>query len=758
MVVKSWRLALGALLFSLLTIGAASAQGTIQQSGPIVPFHGPAWYGNGVVGDGGAPSSPFLSALGLFNGPNCPVGVSSQTGPGVSTAPHSLFSICQTDAATTFNFSGVNGQAAPSVIFDIGGVNYPFPGPGNGDVQGPPSSTSSHLACFNGTSGTLLADCGAGLPLPVAYGGTGSTSPSAALTALGAVAQANNGSDFTSLPATLNNLSGLPRVANTTALEALASTAYPAVVRLGFVTAGDAAPIAFISAASACSLNSGGGDGGSQVPSADGKCWLAAFPSELDVREWGVPCTTATLNAALTFARTVQPAVVRTPQGVTCSVSSTVTIPQNVTLQGSGIYSVGLNVTVPNLTLAVSLGGNAASLLDMYIAANGGGVNTTGVTVGFAAPYSYNRINNVFVEAPCIGFDISGNTQWVWKNTARDFTGTGCTGARLGHLTTGGTTVDLAFEDNTLVSNQSSEADQDLLIQDAGGLWLLNNSLIFGKVGTLIQPGSGQFISWMTTSGNYFGDTTTVHDMVVDVSNGGELQGWVSNNDWFGQSVATYSGTGLYLGAVGSGTLDGVWLINPRVIWTGANGIDVLGGTNINFQAAHLCGVGRSGIASDINIASGVSGVTLQNSDVVAGCAGIAAGSFLSVGVTLGGSNADIIITGNRIVGPPTAISGTPTGNSNVNGNTGVDSVTPTLASAATITLPVYPSVVLSGSTAVTTMNGYWNGRIVQLYTSTGALSFNTGGNLCNAVATTAANDSVSARYDPTAGCWRMKH
>lgn len=66
-----------------------------------------------------------------------------------------------------------------------------------------------------------------------------------------------------------------PKVDNNTALSALASTYATGVVRLGFASAGDTAPVTYTASNSACSLNSGSGDGGSQVPSADGKCWLA---------------------------------------------------------------------------------------------------------------------------------------------------------------------------------------------------------------------------------------------------------------------------------------------------------------------------------------------------------------------------------------------------------------------------------------------------------------------------------------------------
>ncbi len=141
-------IALALILFSSAT--PAFAQGTIQQSGPATPFHVPAWYSNGYVMDGGGLQSPYINSLSMFAGANCPFGVSSQTSPGVSTSLYSQFSICQTDATTTLSFQGVNGQAAPNVVFDIGGVLFPFPDTGAGQLNGTNTWTGSNT--FTGST------------------------------------------------------------------------------------------------------------------------------------------------------------------------------------------------------------------------------------------------------------------------------------------------------------------------------------------------------------------------------------------------------------------------------------------------------------------------------------------------------------------------------------------------------------------------------------------------------------------------------
>lgn len=147
-------------ILALFVAAPAWAQGTIQQSGPVTPFHAGSWQGNGVQADAGTPAAPALDALGLFDGANCPLGVSSQTTPGVSTSPYSQFSVCQTPTTTTLTLTGVNGEPTPALVFNIGGTLYPFPGPGGGTVNGPGSSVVGHVACWNNTIGTLLEDCG----------------------------------------------------------------------------------------------------------------------------------------------------------------------------------------------------------------------------------------------------------------------------------------------------------------------------------------------------------------------------------------------------------------------------------------------------------------------------------------------------------------------------------------------------------------------------------------------------------------------
>src|SRR5260370_40041724 len=70
-----------------------------------------------------------------------------------------------------------------------------------------------------------------------------------------------------------------PVALNNAALQLLPAKGGNYAIRRGFDAAGDTPDLLYQASSSACSLNSGNGDNGSQVKAADGGCWLAMFPS-----------------------------------------------------------------------------------------------------------------------------------------------------------------------------------------------------------------------------------------------------------------------------------------------------------------------------------------------------------------------------------------------------------------------------------------------------------------------------------------------
>ncbi|WP_157516636.1 hypothetical protein [Methylosinus sp. LW3] len=88
-------------------------------------------------------------------------------------------------------------------------------------------------------------------------------------------------------------------VPNNTALSALPISYATAVARLGYSSLGDGPALVFTPSNSACTLNAGAGDGASQVPSLDGKCWLGNFGGEANLLHFGASATAADNSTAI---------------------------------------------------------------------------------------------------------------------------------------------------------------------------------------------------------------------------------------------------------------------------------------------------------------------------------------------------------------------------------------------------------------------------------------------------------------------------
>jgi hypothetical protein len=93
----------------------------------------------------------------------------------------------------------------------------------------------------------------------------------------------------------------LQHVANNAALQALSTVSYQTLVRDAFAVTGDSPPNTFSASSAACTLNAGAGDGITQVPSSNGRCWIAV-QSIGDIRSAGatVSASAAVNGTALT--------------------------------------------------------------------------------------------------------------------------------------------------------------------------------------------------------------------------------------------------------------------------------------------------------------------------------------------------------------------------------------------------------------------------------------------------------------------------
>lgn len=172
------KLILAALLAMFL--GEAQAQ-VMQTGGGVTPQHLAMWAANNVIQDaaGAARTAQGLQPLelGLLAPPNTSgnpfPATASGTGPNgeiaclydspLGQAGHYMcFTPNIGGGVASIDIGPTGGGTNGSLQFLINGTKIAFPGPGNGTVVGPGTTTAGNVACWNNTLGTILADCGPG--------------------------------------------------------------------------------------------------------------------------------------------------------------------------------------------------------------------------------------------------------------------------------------------------------------------------------------------------------------------------------------------------------------------------------------------------------------------------------------------------------------------------------------------------------------------------------------------------------------------
>jgi hypothetical protein len=117
--------------------------------------------------------------------------------------------------------------------------------------------------------------------------------------------------------------------------------------------------------------------------------------------------------------------------------------------------------------------------------------------------------------------------------------------------------------------------------------------------------------------------------------------------------------------------------------------------------------------------------------------------------MTIVGNNLALTTTPLSLTGNPTAAV--------ISGNQGLDNINgPTITAAATISLGPQSLQPITGTTAISTINGFWSNRFVILAPISAGVNFTTGGNVCNALSPT-ANVAVFATYTAGLNCWTLK-
>ena len=167
----------------LLFSSTAYAQSPLW-SGQYVPGHAVQQAVAGVLSDAGSSIGSstkgvgYLTELGITN-----TGTPFCINDALINAVGGYHQFCLASSATVggntgafLTYNAYGGAANQPIYFSLNGVNYQFPGAGNGDVLGPASVGSGDFAVYNGTNPLLLADGGAvGTAAHVNTGTSGAT-------------------------------------------------------------------------------------------------------------------------------------------------------------------------------------------------------------------------------------------------------------------------------------------------------------------------------------------------------------------------------------------------------------------------------------------------------------------------------------------------------------------------------------------------------------------------------------------------------
>jgi hypothetical protein len=414
------------LIAALLLLAApARAQNVpVYATGLLTPGHAlvlaPTGFpGSAVVQDAGPALAGNFTELGITNN-GTPLCVRDLAGQ------HLLCFGALANGGGLISYNPIGSGSPLGLTININGTNYSFPGTGSGNVVGPtnPFPTTGDVALWNG--GTDLRDGGL------------------------AAAHVPN---LTALQAACTALAGCPT----------ADIVYPnGVWRDTYGNGNGAPPVWYILSGSACPLNSGAGDNGSQVVSGDGKCWLAQFDAGgADVRQWGVIFDNVTNNSTglqsawtweaanlgtLLLPATTTPALFAT--GITATIGSAQTFAMVGTGSGSMLEYTGTAGTAFTLTENGAINNSLFNFRDFSLltphAGAANGIIATYTGSGTNEPPAVSTFDNVTLRGADgfeqtdywgNGIQVTGGISWV--NFLVNITGPGGTPGGTGILVAG---------------------------------------------------------------------------------------------------------------------------------------------------------------------------------------------------------------------------------------------------------------------------------------------------------------------------------
>jgi hypothetical protein len=383
-------------------------------------------------------------------------------------------------------------------------------------------------------------------------------------------------------------------------------------------------------------------------------------------------------------------------------------------------------------------------------------------------------------DTRCCGANTSADPIFVGWNTIISPADVGISN---GKKTYGAATTGTTYWDNAIVCNTTAGKDHAIGFALYDGDIDYNgttNGPLGCNIGFAFIPGtiSGHGQNVGGSFYGVFGDQNTTNDLLIQPSTSlGTVDFIYSSNAW---ASATSNRTSVLINCA-TGSCQEISFLGAQ--FHGGNGqalpiVDIEGGPtggiyDLSIVGSNICEFGTPGAGSiglNINLKNAVSGrFVITGNRIGTACPGsgtLATGIALTFsGSAPGGGGANLLIANNdmsRISGAGgTPISYTPN-NENVNilNNTGIDDQTGSVFDAGTITLSVNrPTFAITGTgTTVKYLGKSWmtNG-IITMITQDGAITFSTGGNICNAVTSAGAQAVVLGRWNVANGCWNLK-
>ena len=305
-----------------------------------------------------------------------------------------------------------------------------------------------------------------------------------------------------------------------------------------------------------------------------------------------------------------------------------------------------------------------------------------------------------------------------------------------------------AFYGGTILLPSSGGTGAGLnLTPGLAGPIFANMQIAGGKYCAQATDSSGSFINEIQLSGQCTVQNSSGGGIFINESSGSTALGW-DVHDWNSQGV----GYGILLEAGTQGEIADFTLANSTIGYNSGFGIALEG-----VRGAAITGSKFWIDSTSTGVGQAIEFVNVANTGVTITGNHIGGGGELGSGTVQNGvfvdshAHANINIQANVFYTPTNLmIDDLHTGSGPIvwSNNIGIDNVTPSVASAASIAFPINPSFNLTGTAGVTSVTSLFPGQRGTIIPA-GAVTFTSGATIGNTI-TTSANVPVSYYFDGT--------